>query len=185
MIPLAQCGYSTSIIYQKFNTETAYTEDLDKNYTTVSASILNKLTYNDTSTQAKVQLRDMQATGDKWLEFIMYDNNAVDVVYQIGDDPVKIADGTWSNTTAIDVTIRSNKLEVAIGETILIQGFSINITIGQLGALGSSTTVALGGYVQIDVNVSGSGIDMSEWMPTIIGLAMMTVVLGFVKKIGQ
>lgn len=197
IVGFAYAYYSTSVIYTTFNNTTATFEKLDKDYESITAYIIDHLTYNTTTSSPYAVVGFVNAsTGTIGGYNIRFNGgSSFDVLYVDGANNVLLAQHTLANpndTVVFKIANYHVTIEVWKGgkssdKTVVLQGFSNKFTISYLQFFGKQYACT-NGYMQVDVGYYGSGASGSagvimEWLPTIIVIAMFGVVVGMLGRV--
>lgn len=190
--PLVFAGTTYTWDYTKFNTSTPDYRDLETAQTSISVMYYNHLTFNDTTGTSKAVMGICNGSSGTiyHIDSIWVKDGTFEVVINL-PSYVKIASGTWTENGTMYFSI-SKSGDIVVYEkaydgtkTIIIDDYNV----------GTFTTRALSGSGDTDYTESGylsaelggaiaSGIDIEAWLPTIISLAMLSIVIGFLKKMG-
>jgi len=180
-----------SVLYTKFNTITWTDYQLDKQYTTLTVNLKPFLTFNTTGTPfAKVCFVN-GTTNPEGLIFLFY-SDGTGKIYKIeGETEVQIATFTYGKGNITRLSLASGKItvyeyyDVKDKKATILSGFAFGNSIGYLRVKGDSEFTATDGYFQVEVNVGASGgMDITEWLPSIISLAMLAMCFGMIKRLG-
>jgi len=189
--------YITSFDYSIFNNEGPIYRQLDQNYTEFTCIIENFLTFNTTTGKgAKIGMCDREFAftpgseqGYGW-EINLYSGQNKFAVWVLNN-------GVFTKVKEDIVHDMSEPIYVTYKDGILyvgnrtdydayVQGYSIpDFTAAYVAAHGEVTgSVCLSGYVNVTVDDARyiSSFDVSEWIPTVVAIAMLGVALSFVKK---
>lgn len=192
-------SYSTTFIYTKFNSTDTIAEELDAAYTDITATIYNKLMYNTTSSsEARIILANSTAAAKQGILVAMKKAGADNLLiyWKDGETDVELAKATWEADDIVEVQISSNVLTVSLYSnatdewTPIIDNFhASSIEYTAICALGSNLYVATAGYISVAISeyggdLAGTSGTINQWMPTIVGFAMLGIALSCIKKFG-
>jgi hypothetical protein len=183
-------GFVKSIPYTEFNKLSPITfYQLDKNYTSWEATVINNLVYNSsTSGYALVRFQTSTAAGSPYIELSFLKDGTLLVFYSYdGSSNVQAASGQWTAGKPIYVSLSSDGyLDVgdSSGKEKILKDFTYgNLTLQYVGAHGDQYT-ATGGYMQVELGglVSDVSTTVYQWIPVIVTFAMLGFVLSLIKK---
>lgn len=187
-------SYSTSILYTHFNSLTKYYESIGENITSTTIYVTNRLIWNSTtsSPQVAIGFSNITYSGEATEKYICVQwvktSTKVQILIKEGTSEILLGETTYTNLNqTIRLRFTGSKLDVSILGTdgkysAIITGFSYNIPIRAIATWGTSYSVA-DGYVQCDIGGYGSAdVNITQWIPTIISIAMLGVVMGLLKK---
>ncbi|MEM2971896.1 MAG: hypothetical protein QW270_05685 [Candidatus Bathyarchaeia archaeon] len=172
--------------FTKFNTDQPTYRYLDKNVTSITLTVYNKLTYNRT-TNGKAVLGVWNTSSNYHIDFVFRNDSKFEVVVNMPSAvTVLLADVDHSKTYTI--TIKSNgDIIVKNGDTTILKDY--NIGTFKMNALsGSGLQFSFtGGYLSVTTNVESSSTieTVNIWLPTIIAIAIMGICVGSIRKIGS
>lgn len=191
--PLAIAGTTYTWTYVFFNDEVPDYRDLDDATDSISLVFYNHLTFNETTSEAKACIGVCNGSSGTIyrveLLWLKYENN-FEVVLNM-PDYIKIATGSWTvnGTMCFSINKAGDLLVYEIAsdktKTIIIDDYNIGtFTTRSLSATGIANSTE-SGYMSVELKLLGGGLDISEWMPVIMSLAMLGIVIGFVKKMSK
>lgn len=187
-------SYSTSILYSKFNNTDWYTEELDKAYTGVSIDVKCHLTFNATGTPAaKVAFMNDTTGTPKGIILLFFKDGTEKVFVNDGLTEVQIATGEWAAGNATRIILTNQKVTiydfygVEDSETKILEGFSFDEDFANVRAMGTTNYTATDGYMQVDVGAGAASTAyvISDFMPTLLSLAMLGMAIGMISKYGR
>ncbi len=205
-VSVAYASYATSIIYSKFNSTDWTDYELDQDYMSATIDIKNALTYNVTGTWAKIAFTNQSTANDSTSDpqgiIIIFsdDDKTFKVYYMLGMSEVQIGNGTYTNPASggstlstTRVILSGNKVTVyanygdKTNQAKAVDDFSFNEEFSVMRVKGTDLNTASDGYVQVNVNVGTAGTStiINAWIPVIVTFALLSIVLGYLKKIGK
>jgi len=186
-LPFANAGKVFTWDYTKFNTSTPDYRELDEATTSLSFEIINKLTFNTSTTGAKAVVQICNGTSGTiyHLDIVLVCDKTLEVVLNM-PTYIKIATGTWEYNETIYVSINSDgDLYVRSGDNVVIDDYNIG-TFTMRALAGSGVDYACtSGYLSVDLGHYEVNNVISEWIPAIVSIAMLGVAIGMIKKYTQ
>lgn len=191
-VSIAYCSFAHSFPYDKFNTAspTVTYKTLDQNYTTWQIKITNQLIYNGTPSIGAT-IRINSTTTDYFLNVALGSTGIVDLWLYDGS-LYKIGSGTWTKGEVVVLSYRNSELNMgnSTDSDAFVDSYCVsNFTACYVGAFGQENCT-LSGYMTTEVassftDVSSMSDSVLQWMPLVIQFAMLSVVLGMLKKFGK
>lgn len=172
--------------YTKFNIDTPTYRYLDKNVTSITLTVYNKLIYNRT-TNGKAVLGVWNTSSNYHIDFVFRNDSKFEVVVNM-PSPVSICLVDVDHTKTYTITIKSNgDVTVKNGNTEIFKNYNIG-TFGMNALSGSGLQYSFtGGYLSVTTNVESSSTTetVNIWLPTIVSIAILGICVGFIRKIGS
>lgn len=170
--------------YTKFNSETPDYRELDKATTSISFEIINKLTFNSTTTGAKAVVQICNGTTGTiyHVDIVFVKDGTLEVVLNM-PSYIKIATGTWEENITTRVSIDSDgDLYVKHGDTVIVDDYNIGtFTMRAFGGSGVAHSCT-SGYLSVDLGAYETNQIVNEWLPAILSIAMLGIAIGMIKK---
>ena len=180
-----------SVLYTKFNSATWTDYKLDKKYTTLTVNLKCFLTFNDTGTPCAKVCFVNGTTTPEGLNFLFFKDGTGQIYKLEGITEVQIATFTWAKGNITRLSLASGKVtvyeyyDVKDKKAMVLSGFAFGNFIEYFRVKGETAYTATNGYFQVEVNTGASGgMDIIEWLPSIISLAMLAMCFGMIKRLG-
>lgn len=188
---LANAGVTYTWDYTKFNTSTPDYRKLEEKSTSIKFSVYQHLTFNGTTSNAKAIIGFCNASSGTiyHVDIVYVKDNTFEVVINT-PAYIKIAEGTWevNQTTYVDIDSDGNILIWASqddGDVTYVDDYNVGtIEFAYISGSGANDSCTQG-YISAEEGYGGQyGSIVTDWIPTILSMAMLGIALGMVKKFG-